>query len=65
MNSGRKDIVVVSWAFAGHIKEPRNCTEAVFAQQAEPAIKPIPGGSSPTMDLDARLDELYLPRPGC
>ena len=65
MNSGRKDIVVVSWAFAGSSKEPRNCTEAVFAQQPKPVIEPARGGSTPTSDLNARLDELYLPRPGC
>ena len=30
---GRKDIVVVPWAFAGDIKELRNCTEAVPGKQ--------------------------------
>ena len=56
MISGRKDTVVVHWAFAGSSKEPRNCTEAVSAKQAEPAISPAQGGPSSVMDLDERLD---------
>ena len=63
MISGRKDIVVVHWAFAGSSKRPKDYTEAVPAKQAEPAIEPAQGGSSPAEDLDARLDELYFLRP--
>ena len=60
----RKDDVVVHWAFTGSSKKPKDCTEAVPAKQAEPAIEPAQGGPSPAVDLDARLDELYFSRPG-
>ena len=39
---GKKDTIVVHWAFAGYSKESRDCTEAVPAKQAEPAISPAP-----------------------